>query len=220
MGVQVPPSTRHQRWSNGWSAGYFGGGGHRMVTDDSDAAEVAGVAINLHENDELHRHIGMVVAMDSAMVHSLRALWFLLVLPSPAMAVIPDDFSPLYDGLRAMLPHAEVSEEFRSRALAAVRSAKEPHDARNRVVHDLWHLPTPNGGWQRKQAVRRQLPIPSTTTVRTEDLAELVLRLRNVQAEITAVAGELELPVRVSDAAVAAMQAELGPEPDSPEDEP
>lgn len=134
--------------------------------------------------DELDLLLGRIARVDVAVEFQLRQLWIELVVPSAAIALVPDNLRMLADNISRMLKSGPVPPERQALCQACLDEAKSAHKQRGDVLHQLWTPPTePDTSWTRQKFGTSRDRLGNTTIEMTRAEVEAVLaRLERIHA--------------------------------------
>jgi hypothetical protein len=167
---------------------------------------------DLGPHDRLAFLIGQVVQADVRLEYRLRDLWSVLVGAGPALHLIPKGVARLVDECEVMAAERFYVERHRTAAQAALIAARQAHERRNYVVHELWISevdPDDGDGRERLRSVRmstrkRTNIVTGRTFEEMIEVRDLVARAeRRVMATHWSMASGIEEPWRERELLVA-----------------
>jgi hypothetical protein len=139
--------------------------------------------MSTRDNRELSRLIGEVARHDVFLEGHLRMLWLSIAGASLTHHLVPNDLNRLADDCRLMLKHLKgLTTEQLTAGVAALEDAKEAHERRNRVVHDMWMPHEAADAWEVQRYPRRGIEEPAVRQRTIADVGAVDLQiLRSVQ---------------------------------------
>ena len=106
-----------------------------MDPDNSDLTEYEGMP----HKDQIALWTGRVVRKEAQIESMLRTVYYELSGRGLSWAVVPPNFTPLYEAVRTMLKASpSLPDDYVKDCLAVLDRLKLAHQGRNRVVHDQW----------------------------------------------------------------------------------